>query len=175
MKIEPATALRGHISVPGDKSISHRAVLVGAIGDGEMRIEGFGRSADTESTLAAVGALGVTVHEDDVDTIRVEGAGLRGLRQPGGPIDCGNSGTTLRLLAGILAGQEGRFELTGDESLRRRPMARVAEPLTQMGAKVETADGKPPLVVEGGQLQGILYELDLTFSKVGADISIKKP
>ena len=114
MKIEPATALRGHISVPGDKSISHRAVLVGAISDGEMRIEGFGRSADTESTLAAVRALGVTVHEDDVDTIRVEGAGLRGLGQPGGPIDCGNSGTTLRLLAGILAGQAGRFELTGD-------------------------------------------------------------
>ena len=166
MKIEPATALRGHISVPGDKSISHRAVLVGAISDGEMRIEGFGRSADTESTLAAVRALGVTVHEDDVDTIRVEGAGLRGLRQPGEPIDCGNSGTTLRLLAGILAGQAGRFELTGDESLRRRPMDRVAEPLTQMGAKVETTDGKPPLVVEGGELQGILYELPVASAQV---------
>jgi 3-phosphoshikimate 1-carboxyvinyltransferase len=166
MKIEPATALRGHISVPGDKSISHRAVLVGAISDGEMRIEGFGRSADTESTLAAVRALGVTVHEDDVDTIRIEGAGLRGLRQPGGAIDCGNSGTTLRLLAGILAGQADRFELTGDESLRRRPMDRVAEPLTQMGAKVETADGKPPVVVEGGELQGILYELPVASAQV---------
>jgi 3-phosphoshikimate 1-carboxyvinyltransferase len=166
VKIEPATALRGHISVPGDKSISHRAVLVGAIAEGEMRIEGFGRSADTESTLAAVRMLGVTVHEDDVDMIRVEGAGLRGLRPPGGPIDCGNSGTTLRLLAGILAGQAGRFELTGDESLRRRPMDRVAEPLTQMGAKVETADGKPPLVVEGGELQGILYELPVASAQV---------
>jgi 3-phosphoshikimate 1-carboxyvinyltransferase len=166
MKIEPATALRGHISVPGDKSISHRAVLVGAIGEGEMRIEGFGRSADTESTLAAVRTLGVNVHEDDVDTIRVEGAGLRGLRRPGGPIDCGNSGTTLRLLAGILAGQAGRFELTGDESLRRRPMDRVAEPLTQMGAKVGTTDGKPPLFVEGGELQGILYELPVASAQV---------
>ena len=166
MKIEPATALRGHISVPGDKSISHRAVFVGAIGEGELRIEGFGRSADTESTLAAVRALGVTVHEDDVDTVRVEGAGLRGLRQPAAPLDCGNSGTTLRLLAGILAGQAGRFELTGDDSLRRRPVGRVAEPLSQMGAKVETEDGRPPLVVEGGELEGILYELPIASAQV---------
>jgi len=166
MKIEPATSLRGHISVPGDKSISHRAVLVGAIAEGEMRIEGFGRSADTESTLAAVRVLGVTVHEDDVDTIRIEGAGLRSLHEPAGAIDCGNSGTTLRLLAGILAGQQGRFELTGDESLRRRPVDRVAEPLTQMGARVETADGKPPLVVEGGELQGVLYELPVASAQV---------
>jgi 3-phosphoshikimate 1-carboxyvinyltransferase len=166
MKIEPAKALRGHIAVPGDKSISHRAVLVGAIGDGETRIEGFGRSADTESTLAAVRRLGVTVHEDDVDTVRVEGAGLRGLREPEGQIDCGNSGTTLRLLAGILAGQEGRFELTGDESLRRRPVDRVAEPLALMGARVETADGKPPLVIEGGELQGIRYELPVASAQV---------
>jgi 3-phosphoshikimate 1-carboxyvinyltransferase len=166
MKIEPAISLRGHISVPGDKSVSHRAVLVGAICDGEMRIDGFGRSADTESTLAAVRRLGVTVHEDDVDTIRVEGAGLRGLRAPVGAIDCGNSGTTLRLLAGILAGQEGRFELTGDESLRRRPMDRVAEPLAQMGAKVETMDGKPPLIVEGSELHGIRYELPVASAQV---------
>jgi 3-phosphoshikimate 1-carboxyvinyltransferase len=166
MRIEPATALRGHISVPGDKSISHRALLVGAIAEGELRIEGFGRSADTESTIAAVRALGVTVHEDDVDTIRVEGAGLRGLREPAGPIDCGNSGTTLRLLVGILAGQGGRFELSGDDSLKRRPVDRVAQPLAEMGAKVETADGKPPLVVEGGELQGILYELPVASAQV---------
>ncbi len=108
----------------------------------------------------------MTVHEDDVDTIRVEGAGLRGLRQPDGPVDCGNSGTTLRLLAGILAGQEGRFELTGDESLRRRPMERIAEPLALMGASVETDDGKPPLVVEGGELNGIRYELPVASAQV---------
>src|SRR4051794_7088496 len=166
MKIEPATALRGHISVPGDKSISHRAVLVGAIAEGEMRIEGFGRSADTESTLAAVRALGVTVHEEDVDALRVEGAGLRGLREPGEPIDCGNSGTTLRLLAGILAGQRGRFELTGDESLRRRPVDRIADPLAQMGASVGSADGRPPLVLEGGDLRGIRYELPVASAQV---------
>ena len=133
MKVEPASALRGHIAVPGDKSISHRAVLLGAIGDGETAVRGFGRSGDTEATIAAVRALGVTVHEDDVDALRVEGVGLRGLREPDAPIDCGNSGTTLRLLAGILAGQEGRFELTGDESLRRRPVDRIAGPLGRDG------------------------------------------
>ena len=120
MKIEPAAAIAGHIAVPGDKSISHRAVMVGAVGEGETIVRGFGRSGDTEATIAAVRALGVTVDEDDIDTIRVHGVGLRGLREPSGPVDCGNSGTTLRLLAGLLAGQAGRFELTGDESLRGR-------------------------------------------------------
>jgi 5-enolpyruvylshikimate-3-phosphate synthase len=107
VKIEPATALRGHIAVPGDKSISHRAVLLGSISEGETGVRGFGRSADTESTIAAVRALGVDVRDDEVDRLWIGGAGLRGLREPGGPIDCGNSGTTLRLLAGILAGQQG--------------------------------------------------------------------
>jgi 3-phosphoshikimate 1-carboxyvinyltransferase len=166
MKIEPATALRGHIAVPGDKSISHRAVLLGAIGEGETNVRGFGRSGDTEATIAAVRALGVTVHEDDVDTLRVEGAGLRGLREPDGPIDCGNSGTTMRLLPGILAGQQGRFELTGDESLRRRPVDRIAKPLAQMGAQVASEDGKPPLTVAGGELRGIRYEPPVASAQV---------
>jgi 3-phosphoshikimate 1-carboxyvinyltransferase len=166
VKVEPATAIRGHIAVPGDKSISHRAVLLGAIGDGETLVSGFGRSGDTEATIAAVRALGGTVHEEDVDTLRVEGAGLRGLRAPNDPIDCGNSGTTLRLLAGILAGQPGRFELTGDESLRRRPVDRIAEPLAQMGATVETTDGAPPLTIEGGELRGIRYELPVASAQV---------
>lgn len=166
MKVEPAAALRGHIAVPGDKSVSHRAVLLGAIGEGETDVRGFGRSQDTEATVAAVRALGVTVHEDDVDRLRVEGAGLRGLREPGAPIDCGNSGTTLRLLAGILAGQVGRFELTGDESLRRRPMERIAGPLTQMGARVGTAGGTAPLAIDGGGLRGIRYELPVASAQV---------
>jgi 3-phosphoshikimate 1-carboxyvinyltransferase len=166
MKVEPAAALRGHIAVPGDKSISHRAVLLGAIGEGETRVRGFGRSGDTESTIAAVRALGVTVHEDDVDRLRIEGAGLRGLLQPQAPIDCGNSGTTLRLLAGLLAGQEGRFELTGDESLSRRPVDRIVEPLVQMGAGVESAEGRPPLAIEGGELRGIRYELPVASAQV---------
>jgi len=166
MKIEPASALRGHIAVPGDKSISHRAVLLGAVGDGETTVRGFGRSGDTEATIAAVRALGVTVHEDDVDSLRIEGVGLRGLREPDGLLDCGNSGTTLRLLPGILAGQHGRFELTGDESLRRRPVDRIAEPLAQMGARLDSEDGKPPLTVEGGELRGIRYEPPVASAQV---------
>ena len=166
MKIEPAAALRGHIAVPGDKSISHRAVLFGAIGDGETEVRGFGRSGDTEATIAAVRALGVTVDEEDVDSLRIHGVGLRGLREPESPIDCGNSGTTLRLLAGILAGQQGRFELTGDESLRRRPVDRIAAPLAEMGATVESADGTPPLAIEGGELRGIRYELPVASAQV---------
>jgi 3-phosphoshikimate 1-carboxyvinyltransferase len=166
MKIEPAASLHGHIAVPGDKSISHRAVLLGAIGEGETSVRGFGRSGDTEATIAAVRALGVTVDEDDVDSLRIQGAGLRGLREPVAPIDCGNSGTTLRLLAGILAGQQGRFELTGDESLRRRPVDRIAEPLAQMGATVASDDGAPPLVVAGGELRGIRYELPVASAQV---------
>jgi 3-phosphoshikimate 1-carboxyvinyltransferase len=166
VRIEPAASLRGHIAVPGDKSISHRSVLLGAIGEGETIVRGFGRSGDTESTIAAVRALGVTVHEDDVDTLRVEGAGLRGLTEPEAPIDCGNSGTTLRLLAGILAGQRGRFELAGDDSLRRRPVDRIADPLAEMGARVATADGKPPLGIEGGDLRGIRYELPVASAQV---------
>ena len=166
MKIEPASTLHGHIAVPGDKSISHRSVLLGAIADGETSVRGFGRSADTESTIAAVRLLGVTVHDDDVDALRVEGAGLRGLREPVEPLDCGNSGTTFRLLAGILAGQTGRFELAGDESLSRRPMERIAEPLRLMGARIESTDGTPPLMIEGGDLNCIRYELPVASAQV---------
>jgi 3-phosphoshikimate 1-carboxyvinyltransferase len=170
MKIEPAVALAGHIAVPGNKSVSHRAVMLGAVGEGETLIRGFGRSGDTESTIAAMRALGVTVHDDDVDTVRVEGVGLRGLREADGPIDCGNSGTTLRLLAGLLAGQTGSFELTGDDSLRRRPMGRIADPLRAMGAQVETADAKPPLRIEGGRLAAISYELPVASAQVKSAI-----
>ncbi len=166
MRVEPAASVGGHIAVPGDKSISHRALLVGAIGEGATRVRGFGRSADTEATIGALRALGVTVHEDEIDLVRVEGVDLLGLRPPREAIDCGNSGTTLRLLAGILAGQDGRFELTGDESLRRRPVDRVAEPLVQMGARVETVEGRPPLAIEGGELRGIRYELPVASAQV---------
>jgi 3-phosphoshikimate 1-carboxyvinyltransferase len=165
IKIEPARALVGHIGVPGDKSISHRALLLGAVGEEETVVRGFGRSGDTEATLAAVRTLGVEVAEDEVDLVRVAGRGLWGLRAPEGPIDCGNSGTLLRLLPGLLAGQEGRFELIGDESLRTRPV-RVDEPLARMGAHVETAEGFAPLVVEGGELRGISYELPVASAQL---------
>jgi 3-phosphoshikimate 1-carboxyvinyltransferase len=166
VRIEPAAAIRGHVGVPGDKSLSHRALLIGAVSDGETRIAGFGRSADTESTLAAVRALGVRVYEADADTLRVFGAGLRGLQTPAEPIDCGNAGTLMRLLPGLLAGQDGRFELTGDASLSSRPMERIAEPLRLMGASIETADGRAPLVVEGGRLSPITYELPVASAQV---------
>ena len=132
MRIEPAASLDGHFAVPGDKSISHRALLIGAVSDGETRITGWGRSADTESTLAAVRALGVEVEEDG-DRLTVHGAGLRGLRSA--TIDCRNAGTLARLLTGLLAFQEGSFTLTGDESLSSRPMARVAEPSRAWGRR----------------------------------------
>ena len=167
MKVEPAGALLGHIAVPGDKSISHRAVLIGALCEGETRVHGFGRSADTDSTIAAVRSLGVDVEEDAEDELVVHGVGLRGLEAPAAPIDCGNAGTLMRLLAGMLAGQKGRFELTGDDSLRARPMDRVAEPLARMGARITTANGLPPLVVEGSDaLKAIDYALPMASAQV---------
>jgi 3-phosphoshikimate 1-carboxyvinyltransferase len=167
MRIEPAAALVGHVAVPGDKSISHRAVLLGAICDGETRISGFGRSADTEATIAAVRALGVAVDEPDVDTVLVRGVGLRGVRAADGPIECRNAGTLARLLTGILAGQEQQvFELVGDESLSARPMERIAIPLGHMGADVETTDGRLPLRIVGRALQGIAYELPVASAQV---------
>jgi 3-phosphoshikimate 1-carboxyvinyltransferase len=166
MRVDPVPALRGHVAVPGDKSISHRALLVGAICDEPTRISGFGRSRDTEATIAAVRALGVEVDELDVDTLVVHGTGLRGLREPVSPLDCANAGTLLRLLCGILAGQSGRFELGGDESLSARPMERVAEPLRRMGASVETTDGHAPVIVEGGPLAPIDYTLPVASAQV---------
>lgn len=169
--VEPVARLRGHVAVPGDKSISHRAVLIGAIGDGESRVSGFGRSADTEATIAAVRACGVTVSELGPDTLRVQGAGLRGLRSPDGPIDCRNAGTLVRLLTGILAGQEGRaFELVGDASLSSRPMRRVAEPLGGMGAAIETDDGHLPLRIEGRALRPTTYRLPVASAQVKSAI-----
>ena len=165
MKLEPAAHLTGHVAVPGDKSISHRAVLLGAIGDGETRVRGFGRSADTEATVAAARALGVSVDEVAHDELLVHGAGLRGLRA--GTVDCANAGTLMRLLAGIVAGQPGRFELTGDESLSSRPMERIAEPLRRMGSNVVTTEGHAPLVIEGVEsLRGLTYELPVASAQV---------
>jgi 3-phosphoshikimate 1-carboxyvinyltransferase len=170
MRIEPVSALDGHVAVPGDKSISHRAVLIGALCDGETRVSGFGRSADTEATIAAVRALGADVIEEDVDTLRVRGAGLRGLQVPEGAIDCGNAGTLMRLLAGVLAGQAGRTELVGDSSLSSRPMERIAEPLRRMGAIVETSEGHAPLVIQGAPLRAIDYELPVASAQVKSAI-----
>jgi 3-phosphoshikimate 1-carboxyvinyltransferase len=167
LRVEPVTRIVGHVAVPGDKSISHRAVLIGAVCDGETRITGFGRSADTEATIRAVRACGIVVDEDGHETLRVHGTGLRGLRPPSGPIDCANAGTLVRLLAGLLAGQSGgTFDLRGDDSLSARPMGRIAEPLIRMGAEVETTDGRLPLRIRGRPLHGIEYELPVASAQV---------
>jgi 3-phosphoshikimate 1-carboxyvinyltransferase len=166
MRLEPAARVDGHIGVPGDKSISHRAVMVGALCEGETRVSGFGRSGDTEATIGAVRALGVRVEELDVDTLVVGGAGLRGLGEPAAAIDCANAGTLARLLTGILSFQSGRFELTGDASLSRRPMGRVVEPLARMGASIASSDGRLPLVIEGRELRGTDYTLPVASAQV---------
>jgi 3-phosphoshikimate 1-carboxyvinyltransferase len=169
--VEPAGALVGHIAVPGDKSISHRALLVGALTDAETYVHGFGRSGDTESTLHAVRALGVTVDENADDDLVIHGVGLRGLQATRDPVDCGNAGTLLRLLSGVLAGQQGTFVLTGDESLRSRPMDRIAEPLTRMGARIATTDGRAPLTIEGTDaLRGLEYTLPVASAQVKSAI-----
>ena len=166
MKVEPAARLEGHFAVPGDKSISHRALLLGAVSDGVTTVRGFGRSGDTESTLAAVRALGVEV--DDGDPMTVHGVGLRGLQS--GDIDCGNAGTLARLVSGLLAFQDGVFTLTGDESLSSRPMERIAEPLRRMGAQIETTDGHLPMTITGAPLQAIDYELPVASAQVKSAI-----
>jgi 3-phosphoshikimate 1-carboxyvinyltransferase len=163
VKVEPAGALVGHIAVPGDKSISHRAVLIGALCEGETHVRGFGRSGDTQSTIDAVRTLGVEVDDLAEDELLVHGVSVRGLTPAVSDVYCGNAGTLMRLLAGILAGQKGRFELTGDESLSARPMDRIAEPLNRMGARVTTN----PLVVEGSDaLHGIEYALPVASAQV---------
>ncbi|HET7171055.1 MAG TPA: 3-phosphoshikimate 1-carboxyvinyltransferase [Gaiellales bacterium] len=167
LRIAPAGGLTGELAVPGDKSISHRAVLLGAISSGPVQVRGFGASADTLSTVAAVEALGVEVEQAGEDELVVHGAGLRGLDAPHGPIDVGNAGTLIRLLPGILAGQRGSFELTGDESIRSRPMERIAEPLRQMGVEVETTDGRPPVRVRAtGHTRAVSYELPVASAQV---------
>ncbi|HEV7132374.1 MAG TPA: 3-phosphoshikimate 1-carboxyvinyltransferase [Gaiellaceae bacterium] len=167
MKVEPAAAVVGHVVVPGDKSISHRAVLLGALAEGETHVQGFGRSEDTMATVRAMRALGVEIEELGDEELRVHGVGLRGLRALDAPVDCANAGTLLRLLTGIVAGQHGRFELTGDDSLRTRPMERIAEPLRRMGASIETDDGHAPVVVEGSDaLKGIDYALPVASAQV---------
>jgi 3-phosphoshikimate 1-carboxyvinyltransferase len=167
----PADSLEGELRPPPDKSISHRAALIGAMSDGPTRITGYLESDDTRSTLRAVEAVGAEVREGDADDIgglfvEIEGAGLRGARPAS--IDVGNAGTLLRLLPGWLAGQgEGEWTLDGDESIRRRPVDRVAGPLARMGADVECTDGRlPPMTVRGGRLKGIDYEMPIASAQV---------
>jgi 3-phosphoshikimate 1-carboxyvinyltransferase len=151
--------LRGEIAVPGDKSVSHRALMFGAIAEGVSHIRGFLEGEDTRATAAILGKLGVRFETPAPGERIVHGVGLHGLRGTVDALDCGNAGTGMRLLAGLLAGQAFDSVLVGDESLSRRPMRRVTDPLEAMGASIETNDGKPPLRIRGGAgLKGIAYE-----------------
>ena len=157
--------LRGTARVPGDKSISHRALLLGAIAHGLTTVSGLGEGEDNASTVRVLRELGVRI-ESEGAVARVHGRGFEGLREPTDALDCGNSGTTMRLLAGILAGRPFVCRLDGDESLRGRPMRRIADPLALLGAKVETASGRPPLTVEGRVLRGTRVALDVASAQV---------
>ena len=150
MKVAPAGALIGELTVPGDKSISHRAVMVGSLCDERVTVSGFGASADTLATVEAFRAMGVPIERRGDGGLVIDGVGMRGLRQPEGLIDVHNAGTLMRILPGILAGQRGTFTLDGDESIRGRPMRRIADPLALMGVEVDTNDGLPPVTVHGG-------------------------
>jgi 3-phosphoshikimate 1-carboxyvinyltransferase len=172
LRVRKSGPLRGTCGVLGDKSISHRALLFGALADGVVEIGGLGRGGDNLSTAAALRTLGVGVHIDGTDA-RVDGVGFDGLRAAAGPIDCGNSGTTIRLLLGLLAGRPFETELGGDASLTKRPMRRVADPLRKMGAQVDgrveaarPGDIFPPLHVRGGALAGIRYDLPVASAQL---------
>jgi 3-phosphoshikimate 1-carboxyvinyltransferase len=170
VKVEPAAALVGDIAVPGVKGICQRGVLLGAVADGESELRGFGHAADTDAAIDVARALGAEVDEPSNDVVRVRGVGLRGLREPAEALDCGNAGTVMRLVSGLLAGQEGRrFELVGDESLSRRPV-RVDSPLREMGACVETTDGHAPVRIEGAELRPIRYELRVASAQLKSSV-----
>lgn len=167
LRFEPARGLSGELRAPADKSISHRAALLGAMASEPVRIERYLHAADTQATLDAVRALGALVELRGEEVV-VRGTGLREARQPEEPIDVRNAGTLMRLLPGWLAAQEGRsFTLDGDESIRRRPVDRIAEPLRQMGAELSARDGRfPPFSVRGARLRAISYELEIASAQV---------
>jgi 3-phosphoshikimate 1-carboxyvinyltransferase len=170
--VNPSGPLQGTFRVPGDKSISHRAIMLGALANGTTQISGFLEGEDTLATLAAFRAMGVHIEGPNQGQVILSGVGLHGLHPPQMPLYLGNSGTSMRLLAGLMAGQAFAVEMTGDSSLSHRPMRRVTEPLTAMGAQIETtAQGTPPLTIKGGQtLQGIDYHLPVASAQVKSSL-----
>ena len=159
--VREAKTIAGRIRVPGDKSISHRALILGALAHGEIEITGLSPGADVRSTWQCLEALGVGLTEEG-STVVIQGMGPEGLGEPTRPLDCGNSGTTMRLLAGVLAGRPFRSTLIGDASLSRRPMQRIIRPLRLMGARISARENDfAPLTIEGGGLRGIHYEMEV--------------
>ncbi|MGI8543909.1 MAG: 3-phosphoshikimate 1-carboxyvinyltransferase [Aridibacter sp.] len=166
MKIKSANLIKGEINLPGDKSISHRAAMLLAMAEGEAKIENFSTSEDCTSTLNCLQNLGVEIERNDTDVF-IKGVGKKGFAKPEKELDCGNSGTTMRLIAGILAGQNFASILIGDESLQKRPMERIIKPLQLMGAKIESDDGTAPLTIHGkNPLKAIEYILPIASAQV---------
>ena len=171
-KVIPSKVQDASVTVPGDKSISHRALMLGSIAEGRTEVSGFLAGEDCLAALAAMRALGVEIQQPSASRMSIQGVGLDGLRSPSTELDLGNSGTAMRLMAGLLCGQRFDSVLTGDESLTGRPMGRIIKPLTMMGAAIESdCDGTPPLQISGGlQLQGIHYDLPMASAQVKSAI-----
>jgi 3-phosphoshikimate 1-carboxyvinyltransferase len=171
--IKPVTSIKGEITVPGDKSISHRSIMLGAIANGTTTVRGFLRGGDNMATMSAFRSMGVEIH-DDGETVVIYGKGLHGLSEPADVIDCGNSGTTIRLITGLLAGQSFFSVVTGDQYLRKRPMKRVVEPLTRMGARIMGRNqcSLAPLAISGGTLNAIGYESPVSSAQVKSAIML---
>ena len=171
-RARPGGSLSGKLRVPGDKSISHRAIMLGSLATGTTRVSGFLEGADSLATLAAFRAMGVDIHGPVDGRLEIHGVGLKGLRAPLAPLDLGNSGTSMRLMSGLLAGQSFDVTLTGDASLSSRPMRRVTKPLADMGAHIEASvEGTAPLLIHGGQsLHGIEYALPVASAQVKSSL-----
>ena len=164
--VKPAARAAGRLRVPGDKSISHRYAMLAALADGRSTIRGYLGGADCLSTLACLRALGVVIRGTPESHLEIEGRGLRGLTAAAGALDAGNSGTTMRLLAGVVAAHEFRTVMGGDASLSRRPMKRVIRPLTDMGAVIGSEDGRPPLTIDGARLRAITHRPEVPSAQI---------
>ncbi|MCX4190068.1 3-phosphoshikimate 1-carboxyvinyltransferase [Methylophaga sp. OBS3] len=165
--VQPGGKLSGHIRVPGDKSISHRTIMLGSLAEGTTEVTGFLEGEDALATLAVFRSMGVQIEGPDNGKVTIHGVGMHGLKDPQKNLDVGNSGTSIRLLSGLLAGQTFGVTMSGDSSLAKRPMLRVTEPLSLMGAKIDTLEGKPPLTIHSGNtLKGIDYQLPMASAQV---------
>ncbi len=170
-EVQPGGGLTGRVRVPGDKSISHRSIMLGSIAEGTTHVSGFLEGADALSTMNVFRALGVRIEGPDQGRVTVHGVGLHGLRGVSHPLDCGNAGTAMRLLIGLLAGQKFGSTLIGDESLSKRPMRRVADPLGRMGASIHTVEGRPPVRIEPvPTLRGIDYVMPMASAQVKSSL-----
>jgi 3-phosphoshikimate 1-carboxyvinyltransferase len=164
--VPPARRVEGRTRVPGDKSISHRYAMFAALADGVSAISGYSPGADCAATIACLRALGARIRQTGDHSFEIEGRGVRGLQPAAAPLDAANSGTTMRLMSGILAAHRMQTTIGGDRSLSKRPMQRVIEPLTRMGARIESHDGRPPLTITGADLQPIDHQPELPSAQV---------